>query len=211
MFDRNSYMVEYRKKNRARLIQQSKQYYLLHKEQVCETSSNWKKLNKDRIKEYNKQYREINKDKVLEQQRSYKLLNIDKIKIWDKEYRIKNRKNLNEWERNYLAENINARIAKYIRSRVNTALKPKLGRKFNSSKELIGLNIDELKQYLESKFTEGMNWDNYGRKGWHVDHIRPCASFDLTDPEQQKQCFNYTNLQPLWAIDNLRKHKKYVI
>jgi len=50
-----------------------------------------------------------------------------------------------------------------------------------------------------------MSWDNYGYRGWHIDHIRPCASFDLTDPEQQRECFHYTNLQPLWWQDNLRK------
>ena len=51
-----------------------------------------------------------------------------------------------------------------------------------------------------------MSWDNYGIHGWHIDHIRPCASFDLTDPEQQRQCFHYPNLQPLWAFDNLSKN-----
>jgi hypothetical protein len=58
-------------------------------------------------------------------------------------------------------------------------------------------------QHLKDHFLPEMNWDNYG--AWHIDHIRPCASFDLTDPEQQKQCFHYTNLQPLWAADNIRK------
>jgi DNA/RNA endonuclease G (NUC1) len=53
-----------------------------------------------------------------------------------------------------------------------------------------------------------MNWENYGKNGWHIDHIIPCASFDLTDPKQQKNCFHYTNLQPLWAADNIRKSDK---
>lgn len=52
-----------------------------------------------------------------------------------------------------------------------------------------------------------MSWENYGE--WHIDHIKPCSSFDLSDPKQQKECFNYTNLQPLWAIDNLKKSYKY--
>lgn len=73
--------------------------------------------------------------------------------------------------------------------------------------ELVGCSIDKLKQHLESKFTEGMSWDNYG--DWHVDHIKPCASFDLSDPEQQRLCFNYKNLQPLWAADNLSKGDSY--
>ena len=53
-----------------------------------------------------------------------------------------------------------------------------------------------------------MSWDNYGLHGWHVDHIKPCASFDLSKPIEQRKCFNFNNLQPLWAIDNLRKGSK---
>ena len=55
-----------------------------------------------------------------------------------------------------------------------------------------------------------MNWNNQGHKGWHIDHIKPCSSFNLTDSKQQEQCFHYTNLQPLWAKKNLSKGKKYV-
>jgi hypothetical protein len=54
-----------------------------------------------------------------------------------------------------------------------------------------------------------MTWENHGRYGWHIDHIRPCASFDLADPEQQRKCFHYTNLQPLWASENMRKGDKW--
>ena len=55
-----------------------------------------------------------------------------------------------------------------------------------------------------------MSWDNWSIKGWHIDHIRPCSSFDLSDPTQQKECFHYTNLQPLWASENLKKNNKWV-
>lgn len=74
---------------------------------------------------------------------------------------------------------------------------------------LIGCSAIELKDYLESLFIDGMSWENYGSRGWHVDHIRPCASFDLSDPEQQEECFHYTNLQPLWAEDNESKGTHY--
>jgi hypothetical protein len=73
---------------------------------------------------------------------------------------------------------------------------------------LIGCDIYELKKHLESKFLKGMNWDNYGKNGWEIDHIIPCASFDLTNEIQQKQCFNYLNLQPLWVLDNILKSNK---
>ena len=68
---------------------------------------------------------------------------------------------------------------------------------------LLGCTIEEMRTFLEAEFEEGMTWDNYGE--WHVDHIRPCASFNLEDPEEQKKCFHWTNLQPLWAADNLAK------
>lgn len=93
-----------------------------------------------------------------------------------------------------------------MRARLWLALKGK--NKTSTTLDLIGCDTEELRRHLESQFTKGMNWNNYGINGWHVDHIEPCASFDLTDEDQQKKCFHYTNLQPLWAKDNLRKSNK---
>lgn len=78
--------------------------------------------------------------------------------------------------------------------------------RLESTKELIGCSSSELKKYLEKQFASGMSWDN--RSTWHIDHIIPCSSFDLTDLKQREKCFHYTNLQPLWAIDNMRKGSK---
>ena len=69
--------------------------------------------------------------------------------------------------------------------------------------DLVGCTVQELRDHLESKFTDGMSWENHGE--WHVDHIKPCASYALADEAQQKECFHYTNLQPLWANDNMSK------
>jgi len=69
--------------------------------------------------------------------------------------------------------------------------------------DLIGCTADELKHHIEKQFEEGMSWED--RRRWHLDHIVPCSAFDLSDPEQQRACFHYTNLQPRWAVDNLRK------
>jgi hypothetical protein len=74
-------------------------------------------------------------------------------------------------------------------------------------RELVGCTLDDLVTYLESKFQSGMCWDN--RNFWHIDHIRPLASFDLTDVEQQRIAFHFTNLQPLWARDNIRKGARF--
>jgi len=78
-----------------------------------------------------------------------------------------------------------------------------------STFELLGCSAQELKIWIESKFKPGMTWENYGLHGWHIDHIIPCVSFkDFTKIETQRACFNYKNLQPLWAAENLMKSSK---
>ena len=101
---------------------------------------------------------------------------------------------------------VHAKIARNLRNRINLAVYGK--NKSASTQELLGYTISKLSEHLEARFADGMTWQNHGRHGWHIDHIRPCASFDLTDPDQQRQCFHYSNLQPLWATDNLSKGSK---
>jgi hypothetical protein len=75
----------------------------------------------------------------------------------------------------------------------------------------LGCSIQEFKLYLESKFQTGMTWDNYGRKGWHIDHIIPISRFDLLNAEQAKIACHYTNLQPMWWNENLKKGNRYAV
>lgn len=100
-----------------------------------------------------------------------------------------------------------------IASSLRTVLRLSLRKRFTKSdiviSNLIGCSVRELVEYLESQFTPKMNWDNYGSY-WHIDHIMPCASFDLTDPDQQKVCFNWQNLQPLEARKNIIKSNKII-
>jgi uncharacterized Zn finger protein (UPF0148 family) len=93
------------------------------------------------------------------------------------------------------------RLKHNIRVRTRMAIKNKI-----SVTESLGCTWDELCAYLESKFQPGMSWDNYGE--WHVDHIKPLSSFNLEDPAEFKKACHYTNLQPLWAKDNLVKSNK---
>ncbi len=88
---------------------------------------------------------------------------------------------------------------------VRTRLRELVLNKSARTSTLTGCTGSELVEHLTRQFENGMSWENYGFYGWHIDHIRPCASFDLTDPEQQRECFHFSNLQPLWAEDNLRK------
>lgn len=95
------------------------------------------------------------------------------------------------------------KIEKNLRSRLYSALMSQSTKKSKTTMELTGCSREFLKQYLESQFTEGMCWENYGQ--WHIDHILPCCSFKLEQEEDQKKCFNYKNLQPLWGKENLKK------
>jgi len=90
-----------------------------------------------------------------------------------------------------------------MRERIRAILKNHKASKSDLTFNLLSCNISFFIEHIESKFTQGMTWKNHGDKGWHLDHIKPCASFDLSDPEQQKICFHYTNLQPLWATRNI--------
>lgn len=136
----------------------------------------WEKDNKDKIKLRKTQYYK-NNDSAWNKRREY-------IKTW------KNNKRKND---------INYKLSCSLRERVS-----RLVRTGSAVKDL-GCTVEELKSHLESKFQFGMSWDNYGLYGWHIDHIKPLASFDLTDRKQLLEACHYTNLQPLWAKDNLLK------
>jgi len=141
--------------------------------------------------------------------------NPDKVKKSSKAAREKRNLNKHEevlqyqqiWKKEKYDNDIGYHIKIILRQRVKSALRGKL--KVSTTLSLLGCTTGQLISYLESKFTLGMTWDNYGQYGWHIDHVIPCAAFDLTDPEQQKQCFHYTNLQPLWNIDNRKKGSLY--
>jgi len=102
--------------------------------------------------------------------------------------------------------NIQYRLQHILRSRFKSALKNNA--KSGSAVKDLGCSILILKSYLESKFLPGMTWDNYGFYGWHIDHIIPISSVDLTNTEQLKMVCHYTNLQPLWAKENRSKSNK---
>ena len=144
---------------------------------------------------YRKQYYEENKEDILAKSSEYVKENRNKINA-----RVKLK-----------MEIPSVNILQSLRNRIRAAVKRIKAHKLDRSQNLIGCTARELQKYLESLWLPGMTWGNYGtyKRGgpmtWHIDHIRPCASFDLTSLEQQKTCFHYTNLQPLWAVENIRK------
>jgi len=136
--------------------------------------------------------------------------------IWNKENRQlrlnwnkDNRKYLRDYYQERLKNNPAYKVRVRLAIRLNKCLTRRGTVKAATTMKLVGCAIDELMLHLQNQFREGMSWNNYGPI-WHIDHIRPCASFDLTDPEQQKVCFHFSNLQPLFGEENLKKGKKYV-
>jgi len=155
-----------------------------------------KKLRDEEKKAYHRDYYQRNKEKLLAKSNQYYKENTEAVKARS-----------NQYYKMKMATDPLFKLTQYMRSRVRNAIHKNIGTKRDRTFELVGCSAEQLKLKLESQFTEGMTWENYGE--WHVDHIRPCNSFDLSLDKEQKICFNYTNLQPLWAADNIRKSDNY--
>lgn len=175
----------------------------------------WKHRNQKR--KYDKKYYKFYQKKLIKQQKKYYQENKEKIKYNQRLYYLKNKKKINIRSKKYnikrRKKDINFKIMCILRKRIWAALKRKS--KLISTINLLGCSVKKLRKHLEKQFKPGMSWKTYGKgwngrgmKQWHIDHIKPCASFDLSKPEEQKKCFHYTNLQPLWAKENLIKHTK---
>lgn len=160
---------------------------LLKRKKSCE----WDKLHSKGIKNTKKKCETCGNDFIV---MSYNAkFCSDNCKHEDRKIRVKHR----------YKEDLDFKIKHNIRSRIYKAIK--FDREVSSITAL-GCSIDELKKHLESLFKPGMTWDNYGK--WHIDHIKPLSSYNLTDLNEFKIACHHTNLQPLWAKDNIRKSSK---
>jgi hypothetical protein len=133
-------------------------------------------------------------------------IKVAKKRLYDLEHKHQKKDRNSKYFKDRLKKDLQFKLSCTLRSRLSHALKN--SQKTGSAVKDLGCTIEELRVYLESKFQEGMSWDNYGFYGWHIDHIRPLASFDLSNPEELKKACHYTNLQPLWAEENLSKGDK---
>ena len=168
----------------------------------CDTLKELEDFYKDSSKKDG--FRTICKKCVLKNNRIYK--SNESVKIKEKEWSTKNRSLLSLKYKERYQSDIAFRISKNLRNRLCLALQRNY--KSGSAVSDLGCSIDDLKKYLESKFIDGMSWDNYGRNGWHIDHIKPLINFDLTNKEELIKACHYSNLQPLWARDNISKGAK---
>ena len=180
--------------NKEERKEYKKNYYLENKEEIKKRQKVTKKIyynnNREKINKKTREYYCKNKEKKLLRNKIYRINNKEKVKAHDI-WRSKN--------------NVNRKLSLLLRRRTLLALKD--NSKSKNTMSLLGIeNIEFLWKHLESTFKPGMTRENHGE--WHIDHIRPCSSFDLSKPEEQVKCFHYTNLQALWAHENLSKGSK---
>ncbi len=183
----------WKKNNAERVKAMRKAYYAKNKEWERATNEAWKKANPETYKEGKRKsdakYREENLEKI---QSYYASKEFKKIK--------------NEKARDRYRKDLQYRKEKILRALVTQALSLYGHRKDKKcpADKLMGCTAYELTKKMEKKFSKGMTWENI-----HLDHIIPCCAFDLTKESEQLKCFHYSNLQPLFAKDNYKKHHEY--
>lgn len=165
----------------------------------------WRERHPDKVKEQRQKYKERHLEKIRKREKKYREENPEKVSFRKKRWRENNKEKIREYERRRAKEDMFYIISKRLRKRIRNALTGG-AKKSAVTVELLGCTIEEFKKYFESKFTEGMCWEKISEI--HIDHIKPCSSFNLKNEEEQRACFHYTNLQPLWAEDNLKKGSK---
>ncbi len=164
---------------------------------TCEQRKVWSRRYYERVKNDPARYQ-----KLVESSREWKSRNKEKIKASSKLYRAANSKKICEYYLNRKRSNPVFRAICNFRNRLWMAAKDRC---FSSTTQaLVGCSCDELKSHIEQRFVDGMSWDNYGSV-WHIDHVVPVSAFDLLNEDQARKCFHYSNLQPLFAMDNLKK------
>lgn len=219
----------------------SRKYKQENTEIIRQKDRDYAQNNKDKIAEYKKQWKKENIEKIIAQRKEYRQKNANEIRVKQKEYYNKNRENLLEYQARHYQNNCDSRkkqaseyrklnynkIRKYqneweknkrltdakfsINSRISRAITRGLqfGKEGNSWRDLVDFTLDELINHIERLFLPGMSWEN--RSEWHIDHIKPIASFNFTTCHdiEFKQAWSLTNLQPLWKEENLLKRDKW--
>lgn len=161
------------------------------------------------IKEGARQSYQKNRERVLKRRRSYEIENAEKIAERKSKYYQKNKEKINKRQRKYEKYKYYSdpvfRISSRIRARLREFMRKLKMPKTQRTHEYLGCDYRFFRDHIESKFAKGMNWEGLLRGEIHIDHIRPISSFNLLDEDELKRAFHYTNCQPLWAKDNLRK------
>lgn len=186
--------VKNREKNRA----YAKEYHLKNRERGLEERREW--------------YKRQDREKQLQQRRDWYRQNKERHSIARDKYAIENKDRLSaarrKWENERLDTDIDYRLRKTLASRIRAVVKG-IYKKDKSVVDLIGCSVEEFKIYIENQFQEGMTWENWCFTGWHIDHKIPLSWFNLENENCRSLAFHYTNMQPLWAAENLDKKNFY--
>jgi len=167
------------------------EYYIKNREAKLQTVKEYTANNAQKVKDYQKKYNYEHKEET---------------KIYNKVYRKENKVQLRIQRKEY-EQKPYVKIRHNLQSRLHKALHSKNVKKTNKTLELLGCDVKTFIKWMKFQFTTGMTMDNHGE--WHMDHCQPCNSFDLMDESEQKKCFHWTNIQPMWGPENLSKSDKY--
>lgn len=203
---RRAYQRAYRERNEVALRERRHQRYRENTELFKERNRRYYEENKDAIGQQQKEYREENLESRRECGRDHYKKNRHKYNAWKKSWRRCNGDRLRTQNRERRRNDVHFRLGVNLRVRLWAAIKN--GQRKGSAVRDLGMSIPEFQRYIESKFRDGMTWDNWGTV-WQMDHLKPIAAFDLTIQEQLLQACHYTNLQPLLVEENLRKGSKW--
>lgn len=202
--------------NKEKILASRASHYAANREKIRADTAAYRASNLKKVRAcetaYRQACRQANPEKIRAREAAYYAANRKKIRASQAVYRKANRKKLVahqvKYERDRCKTDPLFRLTRSLRARLLLAFKSQQVEKTGTTFELTGCTKEELRQHLVSKFRDGMTLENHG-KVWHIDHIRPCSSFDLSDPNQAILCFHYSNLQPLFADENLRKGDRW--
>ena len=203
---------QYRKDHKDELAAKKKQYRQVNKVKIAAYRKQYRQEHKDELAAKDKQYAQDNKAGIAARKKRYRQDNKVEIAAYEKQYwqghktekTVYNR----EYKRGRKANDIDYRLKSSVTTRIGQSIKG--NKQCKHSMDLLGCSIPEVREHLEKQFQEGMSWDNWSVEGWHIDHIIPLSYFDFRDYEQQKRAWHYTNLRPLWAMDNIKKKDKII-
>lgn len=163
------------------------------------------------MREYRKRYHKLNRDKIIKRVKEWNEKNKEHRRAYMLDYTKRSSSKRIEYRRKRRQRDIHFRVKGNLSHRITSVLRGYGAKKnWRRTVEIIGCELEFLRSYLEQRFAPGMTWGNYGNgdQKWVIDHRIPCNAFDLSDVEQQRKCFHYTNLQPMWWRENLIKQAK---
>lgn len=227
---------ERRKINADKIKEQKRAYRIANKDKIKKYNEQYRKVNAEKIKQvsnlwYHRNRETINtkrknlatpiakrknairahkwyfnnRQKSLETHKTYRSNNSEKLKVY--KCRKNNRKKINQYFRDRKQRDVYFKLSKSLRDRARQAIKNR--KNYDSYINLLGCTLNQFECFIESKWQTGMTWSNWSLTGWHLDHVKPIKEFDLNNPEEIKDCFHYTNIQPLFAKENFEKGDKW--